>query len=276
MLALASALYRPPPLTATAAHTLRCKVTGGVTYVPIPAGAGENFAGLLTVDLPTTVVTGQEFNVVVRRIGTRQRSKRDLRTHSLPSTVDAVSKDGKPGAAKATRAQALQAVAAPRRPSSWRYVVGTFQVKIPVATAQVMLFPEQNTLAIMKWRLQQMAPSSRWHAVLERYIDYVAARVRGLGGDPDSIAPSPYGIPPGDLGRPAEHEYTGKVCEVFFDCFGDFDGFVLDDCHGAHTFRTRQRGIGEIAVRACKEQLLLSVYVESAHEHRICRLAIRS
>ena len=66
----------------------------------------------------------------------------------------------------------------------------------------------------------------------------------------------------------------GKVCEVLFDCFGDFEGFVLSDCNGAHTFRTRQHGIAEIALRACKERLLLSVYVKS-HEHRICKLVIR-
>ena len=66
----------------------------------------------------------------------------------------------------------------------------------------------------------------------------------------------------------------GKVCEVLFDCFGDFEGFVLSDCHGAHTFRTRQHGIAAIALRACKERLLLSVYVKG-HEHRICKLVIR-
>ena len=53
---------------------------------------------------------------------------------------------------------------------------------------------------------------------------------------------------------------------VLFDCFGDFEGFVLSDCHGAHTFRTRQREIGEIALRACKERLLLSVYVDGEHD----------
>jgi hypothetical protein len=73
VLALASKLYSSHTLSATDTHTIQCKITGGVTYVPIPTGSGENFAGLFTVDLPTTVVTGQEFNIVVRRIGTRVR-----------------------------------------------------------------------------------------------------------------------------------------------------------------------------------------------------------
>jgi hypothetical protein len=246
-----------------------------VTYIPIPTGAGENFAGLFTVDLPTTVVTGQEFNVVVRRVSTHQiPSPIVINTRSLPATIDMVAKGKKPKAGKKIQAKATQAVA-PTLPQSYRYVVGTFAVKIPVTTAKVMLFPEENTLAIMKWRLQQMAPSNRWYPVLERYISYLAARVDGLGGDSNSIIPSPNGVPIKDVAGPAEHEYTGKICEVIFDCFGDFEGFVLSDCHCTHAFRTRQREIGEIALRACKERLLLSVYVKGEHDHRICKLVIR-
>ena len=39
-------------LSSSDAHTLTLKVEGGVSYVPIPAGAGQNFAGLLTVEVP--------------------------------------------------------------------------------------------------------------------------------------------------------------------------------------------------------------------------------
>jgi hypothetical protein len=63
VLTLASALYRTNALSVADANTIKCTVTGGVTYIPIPMAAGENFAGLITLDLPTTVVTGQEFNV---------------------------------------------------------------------------------------------------------------------------------------------------------------------------------------------------------------------
>jgi hypothetical protein len=277
VLALASALYSTHTLSAADVHTLQCKVTGGVTYIPIPAGVGENFAGLFTVDLPTTVVTGQEFNVVVRRISSRQVQvppQINLRTHSLPATIDLVAKGGKAKASKQIQEKPGQSDSQSGL-RTWRYVVGTFSVKIPVTTGEVMLFPEENTLAIMKWRLQQMAPSNRWHPVLERYISYIAARVDGLGGNSNSIVPSPNGVPVKGCVRPAKHEYTGKVCEVVFDCFGDFEGFVLSDCHGSHSFKTRQRGIGEIALRACKERLLLSVFVESEHDHRICELIIR-
>jgi hypothetical protein len=138
-----------------------------------------------------------------------------------------------------------------------------------------MLFQEENTLAIMKWRLQQMPSSSRWYPVLARYVGYLAGRVDGLGGNSGIIEPSPTGIPPKHPEPYPDHEYTGKICEVSFDCFGEFEGFVLCDCHGSHAFRTRERGIAELALRACRERLLVSVYATSKHGDHICRIVIR-
>lgn len=111
--------------------------------------------------------------------------------------------------------------------------------------------------------------------VLVRYISYLAARVNGLDGDSNSILPSPNRVPPQQIFGPPERVYTGKVCEVLFDCFGGFEGFVLDDCKGAHTFKSRHLDIGEIALRACKERLLLSVYFEPERGNRICKLVVR-
>ena len=41
------------------------------------------------------------------------------------------------------------------RPLQWRYVVGSFVVRIPVSTAEAMLAPEAITLAIMTWLIAQ-------------------------------------------------------------------------------------------------------------------------
>src|SRR5204862_1653266 len=71
VLNLAGSLYSTHTLKATDTHTIQCKVTSGVTYIPIPSSSGENFAALFTIDLPTTAITGQEFNIVVRRVATR-------------------------------------------------------------------------------------------------------------------------------------------------------------------------------------------------------------
>jgi len=252
VLALASQLYSTHSLKASDPNTVQVKVTGGVTYVPIPKSAGENFAGLLTVDLPTTVVTGQEFDVVVRRIGTRQPPpiillQRREKSENIPPQL-----------------------------GSWRYVIGTFQVKIPVTTAEVMLFPEENTLAIMKWRLQQVPPGNRWYPVLKRYISFIADRVKGLGGDPDAIPPSPDGAPV-RTPKPCEDvvEYTGRVVEIIFDCYGDLEGFVLADCCSIYSFKTREKEIGEIVLRACKDHFTVSVFVPRTGPRRIQKVVIR-
>jgi hypothetical protein len=120
-----------------------------------------------------------------------------------------------------------------------------------------------------------MAPTNRWYPVLLRYISYVAGRVDGLGGASNTILPSPSGVPPQQIFGPTEHVYTGKVCEVIFDCSGRCEGFALDDCKATHTFETRDRDIAELALQACKERLLLSLYVESESKDRICKLVVR-
>ncbi len=249
VIALATKLYGAHQLTAPDATTVQCKAIKGVTYVPIPPGSGQNFASLFTIDLPQTVVVGQEFNVVVRRITTK-------------------------------RAQDIILREQPRQPAAsnikfqrnWRYVTGTFQVKIPVSTKEVMLLPEENTLAIMKWRLQAMAPSNRWYPVLQRYIAYVAGRVDGLGGDSTSIQPSPTGVPIGGADGKHPRDRSGKVCEVLFDCFGDFEGFVLCACADTYIYRSRERGIGEIVLRACRDRLAVTVVEVGG---KIMRIAVR-
>ena len=154
-------------------------------------------------------------------------------------------------------------------------MVGSFDVQIPVTTGDKILPSEENTLAIMKWRLQQMLPSNRWYPVLERYIQYLSARVDGLGGNSNNIQPSPNGVPPSQLVPPslAGEKYTGKICEVLFDCFGDFEGFILNSCEGSRTFKTCERGIAEVVMRACEERLKVTVIVDSK-EHRIKGLSI--
>ena len=274
---LANSLYATHTLTASETNTVRCKINGGISYIPVPRGAGDNFAGLLTLDLPQTVTTGEEFDILVRRISTRYASDVILRTRTLPSKREGRRANGRTAATRG-RGKPAPEQPAPAQPdvTVWRYVVGTFAVSIPVSTAETMLLPEENTLAIMRWRLQQMAPANRWYKVLERYISLIAARVDGLGGDSGSILPSPTGVPPR---RRPPHEktrkYEGKVCEVCYDCFGEFDGFVLADCGESRRFRTRAHGIEEVVLRACREHLTLQILVDNDGEERIVRLAIR-
>ena len=290
VLSFANRLYSTHLLSASDSNTVDCAVGRGVTYVPIPPGTAENIAGLLTVDLPTTVTVGQEFDIVVRRVSTRsvevvQEAEAPRIAAAGPASPARVARR-QPGdhgggtfeteaPAAAPHAVVATLAPSPRVMRNWRYVVGTFQVKIPVTTPQVMLRPEEDTLAIMKWRLAQMAPANRWRPVLERYLSYLSARVVGLGGDPNAIPPSPEGAPTKDGGAHGLVSFTGKVVEVLYNCFGQFEGFVLAECCGNRAFASRDCAIAEVVLRACKDCSLLTVYVEPGRENCISRLAIR-
>jgi hypothetical protein len=250
VLQLAAQLYPAAVLSASDSHTIRCEVAGSMTYIPIPAGAGENFAGLITIDLPAGIRAGNEFDIVVRRVTSRRpRPKRD--TLGL------------------TRSDAAGQI-------NWRYVVGTFQMNIPVQKDAAILPQEENLLAILRWRLQLVDSSNRWYPVLQRYISYVAARVKGLGGNPAQIQPSPYGtanqagMPQPVLPHHEERiEYTGKVAGVRYDHFGDFDGFLLvTEAGHEHSFRGHEQEIEELVRKVWTERILISVFV---HRHDLYR-----
>jgi hypothetical protein len=311
VLALANRIYGTHLLSASDANTIDCTVQRGVSYVPIPAGTAQNIAGLLTIDLPTTVTVGQEFNILVRRVTTRRvegarapeithepvvvrgpamrqtdrEALGDATAHgggTLELEAAAPPKAAKSGAAKAAAAANTEAAVAvevnqKRFMRNWRQVVGTFQVKIPVTTREVMLRPDANALAVMKWRLQQMTPGNRWFPVLQRYISYLSARIEGLGGDPNAIPPSPDGAPANYReGTEQQPEaVTGKVVEIVYDCFGRFEGFVLAECCERHAFRATDCGVAELVLRACKDCMLLTVYFERGKENCIRRLVIR-
>ena len=279
---LADQIYSSHALSVADAHTVQCTVTKGVTYVPIPSGTGENFASLLTIDLPTTVKAGQEFNVVVRRVVTTSEA-----VAPPPPIPQIAARHFGPGApVKKTKGKSAAPATAPSTNAAtekvWRFVTGAFQVKIPVATAKTILVPEENTLAIMKWRLEHMQKTNRWYPVLARYIEYIVGRVDGLGGNASKIPPSLNGAPVGIVRKhePCHeqpepcHEtvrFAGRVVEIAYDCFGDFVGFVLSDCCKLHEFASRERGVGELILRAFEERLRLAVIVA---EDRIVEVLI--
>lgn len=305
VLELANRIYGTHLLSASDGATIDCTVSRGVTYIPIPAGTPENIAGLFTVDLPTTIVSGQEFNIIVRRVSTR--SLKESTPIDSPRIAEHPTKAGRAVAKRAGRnreeeiasekhgkhggvntAETPEAIRLAthktnavsffkRGMTNWRYVTGTFQVKIPVTTPDVMLRPEEDTLAVMKWRLQVMVPNNRWYPVLQRYLSYLTARVKGLGGDPDAIPPSPSGAPHegAGVGQRDLVEFTGKVKEIVYDCRGCFEGFVLADCCNPRALKSCEARIAEIALRACRDGLLVSVWVDRENKQCIRRIAIR-
>ena len=170
-----------------------------------------------------------------------------------------------------------------RRPSrgspTSSYIVGSFQVKIPVSTRDGDAAGRGNHLGHPEGAAGGDAKDQRWYPVLVRYIGQIAGRVDGLGGNAPAIPPSlgGYRPPRKPIGRPCEEdieEFTGKVCEVVFNCFGDFVGFVMDDCCEHRTFESRKREIGDLALRALKERLTLIV-VTAGKDHKIVRLVVK-
>jgi hypothetical protein len=139
-------------------------------------------------------------------------------------------------------------------PGSTAYIFWP-QVAADVLHLAAEIYGTHLLSASMKWRLDNISPEYRWYPVLKKYIAYLSARVDGSGGDAACIVASQTGIP-AKIKRQAEYEeYTGKVCEVIYDCFADFAGFVLTSCCARHSFRSRERAIGEIALLSCTRTL---------------------
>jgi|GEM_PF-1244554 len=167
VLNMASGMYTTHRLVRVDSHTLQTPATG-LTYVPVPPGTDINYAGLLSVDLPVGVQKGQVFKVVVRQVTNAFATKPPIIFIAASSTVNE---------------DLIQ----------WRRVLGAFQLNIPVRTRGVLLDREEGLLSVLRWIRQTIPIDNRWFPVFERYLDQVADRVDGFGGDSDQIAPSPDG-----------------------------------------------------------------------------------
>jgi Glycosyl hydrolases family 32 N-terminal domain len=249
VIALADRMYLAHRLSAGPAHVIRCEAGSG-TLIPVPRGAGR-YAGLIEVDLPSGIRKGDSFDIVIRQIHDR--------TVFVPRTP--------PPRSGRRRADAASAEGFGRRtPLTWREVLGTFQLTIPVSTRERLLLPEERLLAWLKWKISVLPATRRWHPVLVRYAELVAGRVRGFGGDPGKIPPSPVGHVPGVPHRPpherGERRYVGKVVALRYDRFGDFAGFTLRTVEGhERSFRAEEPKLQELLSQAWVERALIEVIV---------------
>ena len=157
ILTLASAKYRHHRLKRIDAHTIRFE-TGGITYLPIPFADGS-FPGLLTIDLPEGVKQGEVYKVVVRQVS-GIRSQQDL--HRAKS----------------------------EKLTSWRHIVGSFQLTIPVRKKADILPAQQRLLSNLRWIERAIPSGNRWTPVFGKYVAQIADRVDALDGDSSKIAPS--------------------------------------------------------------------------------------
>jgi hypothetical protein len=234
-----AATLRPGPqlLTKVDANTIACAARD-TTYVPVPRVNVSTIPGLLTLQLPLTVVNGQQFRV-------------DVQQHSGP-TFPRSGRGDTP----------LSRFTPPISDYNYseRRALGAFRMTVVVKQGNQLIENVIRHLAVLKFIQQAIPAADPWSLVFVRYIGTFSDQLSGLGIDPILIPPSQDdpGIP-GRRPEPKEHCYTGKVSEVIFDCFGDFSGFVLKSCEASCHFTTSEKGIGDLVLRACKDRLWISV-----------------
>jgi kumamolisin len=103
----------------------------------------------------------------------------------------------------------------------------------------------------------------------------------GPGWDACTGWGSPHGVRLLNALRPKRHwddgiRHTGLVSEVFYDCFGYFEGFMLDTCGDRHHYKCRERGINEIVLMACKDRMLISVFAEEREHKKIQKIIVQA
>jgi hypothetical protein len=74
-----------------------------------------------------------------------------------------------------------------------RTTLGAFEFYVPVGTKTRLLEREMRKLSVMRHIFRSIRIDDQWYPIFVRLLDGVADRVRGFGGDPDAVAPSPDG-----------------------------------------------------------------------------------
>ena len=275
VLDLAKLLYRAGRLQRIDDHTLECRAEG-ITYLPVPAGAQVNHAGLLTIDLPPGVKHGQSFHAVVRQL---THTGRVIRKPSGAGPLDV--RDA------ALMSTASTGPATGSRLIVWEHVLGAFQVTIPISNRALLIDDEMRLLSVLRWILTSVPTTDRWYLPFRRYVHEIGERVGGFGGDPGTVKPDPNGFPgglppgaaePGGGGIPVGAGWrtlTGKVSSILYDRYGDFEGFTLDSADGEHLFRSREHTIEDLAVRAWRERTLVMVSAHARNPHRPETIVLR-
>ena len=266
VLDLARRLYRARGLQRLDGHTLQVAAEG-ITWIPIPAGAQVNHAGLLTIDLPAGIRKGQRFNAVARQI-THTGRVRKASGGQVDTTADAL---------LALRNQVAAGTNASNRVVVWQEVLGAFQVTIPISSRDLLFEGEARLLSVLRWILGTIPHQDRWYAPFRRYVAEIGQRFHGFGGDPETVVAHPNGLPAG-VGEPGGAKQiacTGKVSSLLYDRHGDFEGFSLDTEAGERLFRSREHTIEDIANRAWTERILIAVYARASEPHRPERIVLK-
>jgi hypothetical protein len=156
--------------------------------------------------------------------------------------------------------------------------IGTTQFDIHIKTKKDVLPKLTTDLGVLKHIALSIPEDNRWYPVFQRYLAEMGDRIRGLGLNPDDVAPLPGGDerpgPVGPGGRPTGTGQRGKIRELVYDCFGDFEGFVLETCDGRTFFRTCERGLEEVVRRVCRDRSSVTVHTQAGAAGKVARIVV--
>jgi hypothetical protein len=167
-----------------------------------------------------------------------------------------------------------------------RRIIGTFQLSVTVKLAADILPVASRRLAVFKHIGLAIPAGNRWRPIWDRLVRQEEDKVRGLGGRPELIPPSPHGYdgPQGHPGHPPQYpphcppqhepgkpcagdegrgDLTGRVGRLFYDCFGDFEGFELRTCDRRILLPACSKRIERVALQACRFDLPVTVWLEA-------------
>ncbi len=274
MVQVAKSLYGGQRLSRVDEHTVMVDATR-ISYIPIPAKQGARFAGLLTLELPPGMKSGHRCTVTVRQI----------------RSANAVPLDG------------AVAFAVARGVS--RKVIGVFQFDVRIQSAHEVLTSDERSLGFFRWVFSTLDTSNRWYPVMQRLVGDIAQRVDGLGGNSSLIHPSPLGLlperrpsgrpppkngghhqrphdrpdwwwPDDDCSPSSEHSGSdGKVIQLLYDRFGDFEGFCLETVSGRHrVFFSRERDLAEVAKWVWQARIRVTVYSLESEPRQAERIVV--
>ena len=152
-------------------------------------------------------------------------------------------------------------------------VIGTTQFDIHIKTDSEILPRLTRNLSVLKHIALSIPGDNRWYLVFQRYLEELSDRVRALGGDPDAVMPSPTGS--GALETPLETgARRGKIRELVYDCFGDFEGFVLESYDGRELYESCERSLEEVVRRACRERSTVTVRAHATERHKPLKIIV--
>jgi hypothetical protein len=152
-------------------------------------------------------------------------------------------------------------------------VIGTTQFDIRTKTESEILPKLMRNFSVLKHIALSIPANNRWYPIFERYLSEMGERLRALGVNPDDVAPSPTGSGKGEP-LPEQGATTGKVRDLVYDCFGDFEGFVLESGDGRSFFKSCERAIEEVVRRACRERSAVTVRTHPQDRSKLFKIIV--